>query len=171
MMAAAAVGVVKTEGLFISGTGRFRGFHGTIVEPAHVVQQGTALLSNKILFSTGTRPIFNINNSKFQRAEPYLAISSKIIHFNSDPTIGSSLAGIADPPSQHPVRNRGPGGVGSQREDLREPPQVPKTSQNQHRGGKTENPTEVYRRKMKESCTINNKWAAKYSKIKGFLFF
>ena len=84
MVAAAAVGVVKTEGLFTSWTGRFRGFHGTIVEPAHVVQQGTALLSNKILFSTGTRPIFNINNSKFQRAEPYLAISSKIIHFNSE---------------------------------------------------------------------------------------
>ena len=86
-----------------------------------------------IYFSAGTRPIFNINNSKFQRAEPYLVISSEIIHFNSDPTIGSSLAGIADPPSHHPVRNRGPGGVGSQREDLRELPQVPKTSQNQHR--------------------------------------
>ena len=38
MMAAAAVGVVKTEGLITSVTGRFRGFHGTIVEPAHVVQ-------------------------------------------------------------------------------------------------------------------------------------
>ena len=36
MVAAASVGVVKTEGLFTSWTGRFRGFHGTIVEPAHV---------------------------------------------------------------------------------------------------------------------------------------
>ena len=136
MMAAAAVGVVKTEGLITSVTGCFRGFHGTIVEPAHVVQQGTALLSNKIFyFSTGTRPIFNINNSKFQRA-PYFVISSKTHYFNPPHDASASGAGIAVPSCQHPeVLNKE--GVGeASREEEAQNRQDLKHDEIQPRGGK-----------------------------------
>ena len=140
MVAAASVGVVKTEGLFTSWTGRFRGFHGTIVEPAHVVQQGTALLSSKILFSTGTRPIFNINNSKFQRVEPLLVISSKTYYFNPLHDASASGAGIEVPSCQHPevLNKEGVGEASREEEALIH--QDSKHDEIQHRGGKIRGP-------------------------------
>ena len=47
----------------------------------------------------------------------------------SDPTIGTSEMGIADPSPQHLIRNCGPGEIGSQRVDLGETAQVPETDE------------------------------------------
>ena len=86
-------------------------------------------LFNKILFSTGTRPIFNINSSKFPRTDSSNFNYSKISISSPDSTIGTSVVGIADPLLQHPFRNRGPEGAGSRRANLGEPVQVPENAE------------------------------------------
>ena len=132
------------------------------------MQQGTALLSNKILFSTGTRPIFNINNSKFQRVEPLLVISSKTYYFNPLHDASASGARIEIPSCQHPeVLNKE--GVGeASREEEAQNRQDLKHDENQRRGAENELLSET---EMEQVASLEEQELARDSELAGMVEF
>ena len=136
MVAAAAAVVHKTCDARIAPDSFCDMFKPMAAEPATEQSGDSTSFHQVIYFSTGTRPIFNINSSKFPRTDSSNFNYSKISISSPDSTIGTSVVGIADPLLQHPFRNCGPEGAGSRRANLGESSQVPENAEITTRGPK-----------------------------------